>query len=334
MRVVFGESIFHKNLILSHGFFEKPQRKNTFLFHFLKKMSQSLTFGDFPPEFSEEKNATIAILPVPYDGTSTWMKGADKGPLALIEASPYLEMYDTETDSEPFRVGIFVAEGVSENSSPEAMTEAVYQRTKKLLDKGKFVALLGGEHSVSFGAIRAHHEKYPNLSVLQFDAHTDLRDEYHGSKYNHACVMARAREICPVAQIGIRSMDLSERSYLADGNIFLAEKIAGKTDWIPQMLEKLTAEVYITIDLDALDPAIMPATGTPEPGGLGWYEILHILREVAKHKKIVGIDLVELLPKAGMEAAVFLAAKLLYKLLGYIFAEDPRGQIVPISREK
>ena len=233
-------------------------------------MSSSRVFGDFPSEFSDEKNATIAILPVPYDGTSTWMKGADRGPAALLEASPYLEMYDTETDSEVYRMGIFVAEEVVEDSSPEAMVEAVFMQTKKLLQEGKFVALLGGEHSVSFGAIRAHREKYQNLSVLQFDAHTDLRDEYHGSKHNHACVMARAREICPVVQVGIRSMDISERKYLSEGNIFLAESIVGKTEWIPQMLEKLTNEVYITIDLDALDPAIMPATGTPEPGGLGW----------------------------------------------------------------
>lgn len=287
-------------------------------------MSPSRVFGDFPSEFSDEKNAAIAILPVPYDGTSTWMKGADRGPAALLEASPYLEIYDTETDSEVYRIGICVAEEVTEKSSPEAMTEAVFSKTTQLLQKGKFVALLGGEHSVSFGAIRAHREKYQNLSVLQFDAHTDLRDEYHGSKHNHACVMARAREICPVVQVGIRSMDISERKYLSKGNIFLAENIVGKTDWIPQMLEQLTNEVYITIDLDALDPAIMPATGTPEPGGLGWYEILHIIREVSRSKKIIGIDLVELLPRPGTESAVFLAAKLLYKTLGYVFENNPQ----------
>lgn len=276
-------------------------------------------FGDFPAEFSDPNSATVAILPVPYDGTSTWMKGADKGPASLIETSEFLEMYDTETDSEAYRVGIFVADEVSEKSSPEKMTDAVYRAVRELLENGKFVALLGGEHSVSFGSIKAHHEQYPNMSVLQFDAHTDLRDEYHGSKYNHACVMARAREICPVVAVGIRSMDISERKYLPEGNIFLAENIVGKTDWIPKMLERLTDEVYITIDLDALDPSVMPATGTPEPGGLGWYEMLHILREVAKHKKIVGFDIVELLPKEGTQAAVFLAAKLLYKLIGYVF---------------
>jgi agmatinase len=281
-------------------------------------------FGDFPAEFSLPEKSTIAILPVPYDGTSTWMKGADKGPLALVETSQFLEMYDTETDSEPFRVGIFVTDEVLEKSSPEKMTDAVFESTKKLLLDGKFVALLGGEHSVSFGAIKAHHEKHPNMSVLQFDAHTDLRDEYHDSRYNHACVMARAREICPVLAVGIRSMDISERKYLQEGNIFLAENIVGKTDWIPKMIERLTDEVYITIDLDVLDPSIMPATGTPEPGGLGWYEILYILREVSKHKKIVGIDIVELLPKEGTESAVFLAAKLLYKLIGYIFEKDSR----------
>ncbi len=287
----------------------------------------SLVFGDFPAGFSEFENADIVILPVPYDGTSTYIKGADKGPRALITASDQLENYDIETGTEPFRVGINVVEPVTEASSPEAMTKAVYQRSKALLEQDKFVILLGGEHSVSFGSIKAHAEKYPEMQVLQFDAHTDLRQEYHGSEHNHACVMARTHELCPITQIGIRSMDVSEKALVDPERIFYAHEIAGQREWIAQMLGTLSDHVYITIDLDVLDPSIMRATGTPEPGGMLWYDLLAALRAVAKQKTIVGFDIVELCPMRDTKADEFLAAKLLYKILAYIYQEDSRTQM-------
>ncbi len=286
----------------------------------------TMVFGDFAAEFRQFDSATVAILPVPYDGTSTFIKGSDQGPAALIAASDQLENYDIETKTEPFRVGIAVANPVAENSSPEAMVEAVYERTKNLLEKGKFVTLLGGEHSVSFGSIRAHAEKYPEMSVLQFDAHTDLRDEYHDSKHNHACAMARAQEVCSVTQVGIRSMDFAETERVHADKIFYAHEIEGQRNWIKPMLDTLTEHVYITIDLDVFDPSIMPATGTPEPGGMLWYDVLGAIRDVAKQKTIIGFDIVELCPRQNTEASHFLAAKLLYKILAYIFADDMRVQ--------
>lgn len=273
-------------------------------------------FGDIPLEFAGEK-APVVILPIPYDGTSTWIKGSDKGPEALLEASANMELYDIETDQEVYLKGIFTADPVTENASPEAMTEAVYQAARKYVMDNKFVVGVGGEHSVSFGVIKAYADKYPGMSVLQFDAHTDLRDEYEGSRYNHACVMARAQELCPVVQIGIRSMDVGEKERVIPQRIFWAQQIQGHTDWWDRALDQLTDEVFITIDLDVFDPSIMPSTGTPEPGGLLWYETLAFLKYVFRNRRVIGFDIVELCPVKANRAPDFLAAKLLYKLLSY-----------------
>lgn len=281
-----------------------------------------MNYGDLPEKYSELKSSKIVILPVPYDATSTWGKGADKGPDAIIEASNNLEIYDIETDSEVHLLGIHTAEPVPENESPEAMTKAVYKEVKKYLNRNKFTVTLGGEHSVSIGAIQAHAEKFDDLTIIQIDAHADLRDEYLGSKYNHACVMARAREMAPCIQIGIRSMSVEESFKLEPGRIFLARDINDSENWKYDMLSILSNNVYITFDLDALDPSIMPSTGTPEPGGLLWYETIEILRRISEKANIVGFDLVELAPNPIDKAPDFLAAKLIYKLLTYKFIDE------------
>lgn len=279
------------------------------------------TFGDFPKKYSDPERAKIVLLPVPYDGTSTYGKGADKGPAAIIAASYYLENYDIETKTEVYTHGIYVEKPVTEKASPEKMSAAVEKRVAEIIAKGKFCALLGGEHSVTPGAVRAHAKKYKNLSVLQLDAHTDMREEYHGSKNNHACAMARVKDVCPVVQVGIRSLDLGEMENIAPDRIFFAKDIYDNDVWMGRAIQKLDKNVYITIDLDVFDPAIVPSTGTPEPGGLDWYRVLKFLRRVVLERNVVGFDVVELLPRKNVPAPDFLAAKLVYTLLSYIFAK-------------
>lgn len=285
-------------------------------------MASKKVFGDLPAEFCSKNKSKIVIVPVPYDKTSTWIKGADKGPQAIIEASANMELYDIETDSEVFRQGIFTDEPILCKSGPEIMAGLVEKRVRGHLSKGKFTVSIGGEHSISIGAIKAHAKRYEKISVLQLDAHSDLRDEYHGSKFNHACVMARVREICPIVQVGIRSMDISEKKNLDYSRIFFAEDIQNSKNWIPKVLRKLTKNVYITIDLDCFDSSVMPSTGTPEPGGLFWYDCIRLLKKVIRSKNIVGFDVVEMCPNKSNKAPNFLAAKIIYKLLSYIFNEN------------
>ena len=276
-------------------------------------------YGDLPKPYCEFETSKVAIVPVPYDGTSTWIKGADKGPKALLDASANMEIYDIETDTEVYKIGIYTDKPITEDSSPEAMVEAVKERTLSLIDKGKFTVIIGGEHSVSIGTIQAHAQKYKNLSVPQIDAHTDLRDSYEGSKNNHACVMARAKELCPIVQVGIRSMDSGEKANLDPNRVFWAHKIVNCDDWMDKAIDLLTDNVYLTIDLDGFDPSILPSTGTPEPGGLLWYPTLKFLRKVIEKRNLVGFDIVELCPNTDDKASDFLAAKLLYKILTYKF---------------
>lgn len=285
-------------------------------------MKNTLGFGFLPEEYGQQENAKIVILPVAYDGTSTWGKGADKGPEAIIEASANMELYDIETDSEVYKQGIFTETPIGGEISTIEMNEAVIENVEYYIDNGKFTVVIGGEHSVSFGAIKAHAKKYGDLTVLQLDAHSDLREEYNGSKYNHACVMARAKEICPIVQVGIRSMDVAEKESLDPARTFFAKDIYDNTDWIKKLVSMLSDNVYITIDLDVFDPSIMPSTGTPEPGGLLWYDVLTMLKAVAEKKNIVGFDVVELAPDSRNKAPDFMAAKLIYKLLSYIFGDQ------------
>lgn len=282
-------------------------------------MSRHCNFGGLPDRFSSQDAAAITLVPVPYDGTSTWIKGADKGPLAILTASENLEFYDIETDSEVYRKGIFTDAPVMENGSPELLVSAVEERVASHLAARKFVVALGGEHTVSIGSVRAHKKIFPDLSVLQFDAHSDLRDEYLGSPYNHACVMARIKELCPITQVGIRSMDVSERGKLDLDRVFFA-RAAYPPDWSDQIVSRLGGDVYVTIDLDVFDPSLMPSTGTPEPGGLLWYTVIEVMRKVIRERNLVGFDVVELCP-GPYKAPDFLAAKLIYQILSLKFAE-------------
>ncbi|UCD48740.1 MAG: agmatinase [Phycisphaerales bacterium] len=282
-------------------------------------MTETANFGALPPEYSSADDARIVVIPVPYDGTSTWVKGADKGPEAILEASANLEFYDIETDSEVFRQGIFTDATIDAGPCPERMVTAVEQRVSQHLDREKFTVVIGGEHSVSVGAARAHAAHFPGVTVLQLDAHSDLRDEYEGSRFNHACVMARIKECCPIVQVGIRSMDISEKPSVDRDRIFFAKDIVGRTEWADRAIGRLTEQVYVTIDVDVFDPAALPATGTPEPGGLLWYEVIELLRRVCCERTVVGFDVVELCPVAGNWASDFLAAKLIYQFLSYKF---------------
>ncbi len=283
---------------------------------------EQLQFGDFKPQYTHPDTSQIIIVPVPYDGTSTWIKGADKGPNAILAASKNLEFYDILTGSEVFKKGIFTDRPVAGHTNPESMVEEVSCRISGCFQKGKFPVLLGGEHSVSIGAIRAAAENFDCLTILQLDAHADTRLQYEGSAYNHACVMARARELCPIVQAGIRSMDSSEKTGLDPSRIVFAHEMADDRDrkWIDKILSLLTQNVYLTIDLDVFDPSIMAATGTPEPGGAGWYDILTLIRQVCKQYTLVGMDVVELCPRKDLWACDFLAAKLIYQTLSFRFA--------------
>jgi len=285
-------------------------------------MTRMANFGDLPEEYSVLNRSEVVILPVPYDATSTWIKGADNGPAAIIEASAHMELYDIETDSQAYRKGIYTAEHLDVGSSPDDMVEAVRQQVEHYIENGKFVVVIGGEHSVSIGSVMAHAGRYNDITVLQLDAHSDLRDEYEGSKYNHACVMARVQEDCPIVQVGIRSMDYSEKAALDKNRVFFAESVLRDKDWKTKILSGLSEKVYITIDLDVFDPSIMPSTGTPEPGGLLWYDVLVLLKAVFDDKEVVGFDVVELCPDERNKAPDFLAAKLIYKLLSYKFKDS------------
>ena len=276
-------------------------------------------FGDIPQAYSDPETSVIVLIQVPYDETSTWIKGADRGPAAIIEASANLELYDNETGGEAYRKGIHTDDPLETPSEPALMVQAVERGIGRWLDRDKFVVTLGGEHSISLGAIKAHLKKWPDLSVLQLDAHADLREEYLGSGYNHACVMARARELCPVTQVGIRSMEAGELDKMEEGRVFFMEEMIKDTGWMDKVLDTLPHKVYLTLDVDVLDPSFMPSTGTPEPGGMDWYTLLALLRRVTLEKELVGFDVVELCPSAHNRAPDFLVAKLIYKILGYRF---------------
>ncbi len=276
-------------------------------------------YGDLPKEFSTFENSKIILIPVPYDGTTTWIKGSDKGPKAIIDASVNLEMYDIDTDSEVHKLGIHTAEPVTEASSPEAMVDEVYTRVKALFKKKKFPVVIGGEHTVSIGAFKAASEQFSDLTILQFDAHADMKDESNGTKYSQKTVMARASEMAPVVQVGIRSMSAAEREDIKPDCVFYAMQIYDQSTWMYELLNKLSRNVYITIDLDVLNPSIMASTGTPEPGGMNWFDIINILKKISEQVNIVGFDITELVPNKENKAPDYLAAKLIYTMLTYKF---------------
>lgn len=279
-------------------------------------------FAGLSAAFTDYEKSKIVVLPVPYDATSTWVKGADKGPEALLEASVALEWYDIETKTQVYQQGIHTAAPVIENTTPELLCQAVEKRVTQLFGDKKFPVTIGGNHTVSIGAIRAAAKFCPDLTILQLDAHSDLRSTYEGSELNHACVMYQAKKCAPITQVGIRSMSDEETYYYDPTRIFFAHELLFEKSWQKKALKTLGKNVYITLDLDVFDPSIMPSTGTPEPGGLGYYEVLHFLRSVFENHQVIGFDVVELCPNPGNKAPDFLAARLIYQLLTYKFKKQ------------
>ncbi len=277
------------------------------------------TFGGIPEQYADKNTSKILLQSIPYDGTSTWGKGADKGFDRFIEATENMELYDIETDSEVYKNGIAIIPPITTDSSPEAVFSDVYQSTKELLKTDRFLTFFGGEHSISIGIIKAFYEKYPDITILQIDAHADLRPQYLGTPYNHACALYDASKHTDIVQVGIRSMDIEEKQYLQPNRCFFAHEIQTDKQWMEKALSQMNEKVYITFDLDAFDPSILPATGTPEPGGLLWYETLEFLKKVFEQKQVLGFDLVELAPIEGLPASEFLVSKLYYKMLSYKF---------------
>lgn len=277
------------------------------------------TFAGIDNYYNEYETAKVLLQSIPYDGTSTWRKGANKGFQAFLEAAENMELYDIETDSEVFKKGIHILKEITEKSNPKKVFEEVYQQTKKLLTSNKFLTFFGGEHSISIGIIKAFYEKYHGLTVLQLDAHADLRPTYMNSPFNHACSLHDANKNTNLVQVGIRSMDVSEKKHMNESNVFFAEKMFNNSSWMENSLSKMTNDVYITLDLDVFDPSILPATGTPEPGGILWNDMLIYLNKVFSSKNVVGFDIVELAPIKDQPASNFLAAKLYYKMLSYKF---------------
>jgi agmatinase len=282
-------------------------------------------FAGLEPPYSNLQQARTVIVPVPYDGTSEWRGGSRHGPQAIIDASRYLELYDLELDREIYKVGICTLPEVEPVlSGPRDMIDRVYQVIKGLIQKEKFVVLLGGEHSLSLGAVRAFKEAFPGLSVLQLDAHADLRDEYLGTKYSQACVMRRIFELCPISQVGVRSLSREEKQFLTQNKLtpFYMSDLASNKTSVDRIVDSLSEDVYVTIDVDVLDPSIMPAVGTPEPDGMSWRQVLDIIEAVALHKHVVGFDLMEFCPGEGPGSCAFLLAKLAYKLIGYTVPQE------------
>ena len=266
------------------------------------------------------ESASIVIQPVAFDQTTTYVKGSDKGPQALIEASRNLETYDIETGLEVSDRGIYTAVEIYPKTSEE-MLQLTYERVKTYLSKDKFVVTLGGEHAISYAPIQAHAEKFGPISILQFDAHMDLIPTYEKNPLSHASVMARVKSLSnieSIVSVGVRSMAKEEVAEIKGTHPFFAHML-DEEGWIDRMIEKLGERVYITFDLDVFDSSIMPSTGTPEPGGLFWNTTMQVLKKVIDKRSVVGFDVVELCPIPGLHAPDFLAAKLVYKILSYCF---------------
>lgn len=301
------------------------------------------SFLGLPPALSAYATARAAILPVPYDATTSYRAGTRDGARAIIDASRQIELYDADLDREPAEVGLHTLDALEPDfSSPERMVARVRAATARLLDDGKFPLLLGGEHSLTAGAVAACQERWPDLGVLHLDAHADLRDEYHGTPYSHACVMRRVVERgCPLTSVGIRSLSAEEAAFRraspAIAAISAAEIARARRGGLDALWERVVAglpeAVYITVDLDVFDPALMAAVGTPEPGGLDWWEVTGLVRRACAGRRVVGADVVELAPAEGPESCAFAAAKLTYILLGAALPEGPARPAHAVSPE-
>jgi agmatinase len=277
--------------------------------------------GIHPPHCDYE-SARFAVLPIPYDSTTSFQVGARNGPRAIITASQQVEWFDAELGRELHEVGVATLDPIApEMSGPHAQHEAIYEAATAPVRDGKFLIGLGGEHSITSGLVRAVKDRYHDVSVLQIDAHADLRAEYEGTPWSHASVMRRIVEMdVPIAQVGVRSMPLEEHRFIQEKKICCvtaAEIMTGGSDWMPRVLSALSPHVFVTIDIDGFDPAIAPGTGTPEPGGLDWYTVTRLIRTVAENRILVGADVVEVMPLPGTMHTEFLAAKLMCKLIAY-----------------
>ena len=286
-----------------------------------KREETYLNYGGIESPFSSKDTSRIAVIPVPYDLTTTYVAGTKHGPGAIIEASTHMELYDEELDKETYQIGIYTHQPIAvSDKKPEEMLHMVSETVSSEIESDRLPVMLGGEHSISVGAVRELVRAYPDLSVLQLDAHADLRDTYEGTPYNHACVGRRISELCPLVQVGIRSMCKEEADFKRSSKVITISDydIKRSKTALEGAINALTDHVYITLDLDVLDPAIMPAVGTPEPGGLNWFETIQFLKLLSERKQIVSFDVVELCPQAGNVAPDFLAAKLIYRMMGYI----------------
>jgi agmatinase len=289
------------------------------------------TFMGLDEEGSDPEKSKVVILPVPYEATTSFGGGTGGGPSAIIEASRYIELYDQELDSEPADVGIATLPSLMlTGAGPQQALEELREAYDRVLDAvpGRFVIMLGGEHSISSAPILAWADRLQSegkrLSVLQFDAHTDLRPEYEGSPYSHASVMSRTQDRVEIVAVGIRAITSDEMRLVRKAeniHVFLADDIHTGEDWMDDVMSRLGQDVYITFDVDGFDPALVPSTGTPEPGGLQWYPVLKLLRRVFAERTVHGVDIVELAPLPGLTAPDFLVAKLAYKMIGYRFNE-------------
>jgi len=289
-----------------------------------KKYKAHFKFCDLEDKYSSWEKSRIVILPVSYDLTASYRPGTSSGPRAIIDASRYMETYDDETGQEIYKLGIYTAEEIKPvNPEPEEIIKKIEKEVGLILKAGKFPVVLGGEHSITLGPVKAFKKKFKEFSVLQLDAHRDLRDSFQGSRNSHACIAKRIIETASLTQVGVRSMSRDEavKGYKNVKTFFMKDMINNK-DWIQAAIDSLDSDkVYVTIDVDAFDPSIMPSVGTPEPGGMGWYETLALLKKVSREKEVIGFDAVELSPNSGDISPDFLTAKLVYKFLSYVFLD-------------
>lgn len=283
------------------------------------------TYAGIPEEFAKLESAKVVLIPVPYEGTNPWQKGASNGPEAFLEASANLGLYDVETATEVHKQGIYLADAVSENSSAETMIKVVHETTKKYIKKNKFVTVFGGDHSVSIGTIRAFNETFNNLTVLHLDAHANLNKTYKGSSTHSACAAYEASQTTNLIQVGIRSMDVIEKTFMDEEKTYFAHDMAVDDSWMDSAIDQMTENVFITFDLSALDVSIMPNNGKPEPGGLFWYETLDFLKQVFAEKNVVGFDIMEFCPNENNKASNALVARLYNKMISYKFQNEEAG---------
>jgi len=279
------------------------------------------SFAGLEGEFADFEKSLFVIVPVPYDATTSYGAGARRGPYAIIESSIQLELYDDELNIDSYMYGIHTLPSLEPLIAPEMMQASIQECLTKIIKKGKIPIVIGGDHSISLAPIKTFYEAKENFTVVHFDAHTDLREQYQGSKYSHACVMRRVSELnIPITQIGIRSLSREDAEFLKSTpsiKTFFARNLFNNTDYSEIIDSIKTKKIYISFDVDAFDPSIIPATGTPEPGGLVWYQVISIIKELAQKFDIIGFDVVELAPNTPSPSE-FIVSKLIYKIIGYI----------------